>query len=135
MTNEELLIPRWKVISDFPFNKYYPVGKIIIDNGKDAAKIENGHDVFACDWNEFPHIFKKLQWYEERKIEDLPKYVINKTAIPKVIIPVAWVLEEDTHNFKYEKQLFAVCNGRYYPFGLMPATEKEYNEFVLSGSV
>lgn len=75
MTNDELLRPRYKVIADYPGNKYYPVGKIITILDGNRPINDNGYRVQRCDFDEFPYLFKKLQWWEERKEEDMPEYL------------------------------------------------------------
>lgn len=72
---ERLLAPRWKVIQDFPFNTFYKVGGIIIDDGVNVSRNENGIPVYDCEWDNFPAIFKKLEWWEERTVEEMPEYV------------------------------------------------------------
>lgn len=72
---EDLMIPRYKVIADFPFNNYYKVGGIITDHKNISARNENGHAVFACSFSEFPNIFLPISWWEDRKPEDMPMYL------------------------------------------------------------
>jgi len=69
MTNEELLIPRWKVIADYP-GSLYKVGYII----NEADNIE-GRTFFTTTVHKYPHIFRALAWYEEREEKDMPEYV------------------------------------------------------------
>lgn len=86
---EELMKPRWKVIAGYPYCPY-EIG--------DLVEITDLGTSFHCtttrEWNAFTetlddsvnyfsisvfetwlHLFKKLAWWEERSIEDLPKYV------------------------------------------------------------
>lgn len=67
MTTEEnkiadLMKPRYKVIADYPGNNLYKVGSIIEDTGWGVEL--------------FPNIFKKLSWWEERDVKDMPEYVM-----------------------------------------------------------
>jgi hypothetical protein len=76
MTAEELLKPRFEVIADFPLLKN-KVGEIIIAK-KPYWRIELDF-LFLNSSNispeAYPHLFRKLNWWEHRKIEDMPKKV------------------------------------------------------------
>jgi hypothetical protein len=75
MTTEELLKPRYKVIADFPASTI-SVGDIIQTNESTVAyvvEINDHSDKYAM--KDYPHLFKKLAWWEERKVEDMPEYV------------------------------------------------------------
>lgn len=87
MTVEDLLKPRYKVIADFPMS-ICKVGEILEPQGKYFPVIEGGY------WNieiyKYPHLFKKLEWWEEREESDMPEYV-------KVIAEVPyWRIRKDT---------------------------------------
>jgi hypothetical protein len=84
MKAEDLLIPRYELIADFPGRDSFnidKVGSILTDNGERAITDENGHSIFVIKFEEYPHLFRKLNWWEYRKIEDMPKRLICK-AIP-----------------------------------------------------
>lgn len=85
MNKEQLLKPRWKVIADFP-DSDYKVGSI---EDRDWCKYVNSEDeTDGIVWkiSDFPHLFKELNWWEERKIEDLPNYIkiVDENVIAKV---------------------------------------------------
>lgn len=82
---------RYKLISDYPRNNL-PVGLIFEFDVEAVWLILNDEYYFDCkDWpmgvassyyfasiidcEKYPNIFKELQWWEDRKPEDLPKYV------------------------------------------------------------
>ncbi len=80
MTPEELLTPRFKHIASYPISKmYFDIGQILIWNYAEQSYQCSGKDSrisMAKDTIEsFPHLFKKLEWWEERKEDELPKYV------------------------------------------------------------
>ena len=120
MTNEELLKPRYIVIADYP-GKYVKVGRIF------KSDIGEYYD-------RFPAIFRKLEWWEDRKPEDMPKYV--KLVIAGKTQYVHRALDWGRMN----------CNGHplydYYNrvgtlmsscvADLLPATEAEYLEYINS---
>lgn len=66
MTAKELLIPRYKVIADYPNNDVNPVGNII-----NCTQLPN-------DFDEYPHLFKKLEWWQERDLKDMPTHIKHK---------------------------------------------------------
>jgi len=75
MTAENLLKPRWIVIADFP-NSDFKVGEI---EDRDWCQYPDGDDTQKPIWqiSDFPHLFKKLNWWEHRKAEDMPKKVMS----------------------------------------------------------
>src|SRR5678815_6192710 len=71
MSNEELLKPRYKVIADMPLLRF----KI--------GDIHNAHFIPINIWDKetyvrldiYPHLFRKLEWWEERQPEEVPAYI------------------------------------------------------------
>lgn len=104
---EQLLAPRRKVIADWPFNNLFKVGDILIffksmdgENKEYWYHHEATHQNFQDSWfDKFPHLFKELFWWEERSIEDLPKYVKyhngNIQLLTKDMIEFGMVVMED----------------------------------------
>jgi predicted transcriptional regulator len=81
MKIEELLQPRFKVIANFP-DSTRNIGDIIyVDNKKEKYWSENYEKWLST----FPHLFKKLEWFEDRKIEDLPEYLKDHIGVFKVL--------------------------------------------------
>lgn len=134
MTTEELLKPRWKVIADYP-KSTFNIEDILINNSEQDEREyisweHDGKDVYYPD--DYPTIFKRLNWWEERDIEDLPKYIkkIDTEAVYKVL----W------NRYKYppkcvgiwfNREGIDVCfDGQDQDFSLLniykPATEQEY---------
>jgi hypothetical protein len=58
---EELLKTRYKLIADYPGN-YLPIGHIFY-------LIQDEYH------GQYPHLFKKLEWHEDRSENDMPEYV------------------------------------------------------------
>ena len=77
---EDLMQPRYKVIKMWPDmgpGGYFE-GQIITLSGSSNRQyyaVINGNDVYDAFFDTFPHLFKKLEWWEERKAEEMPKYV------------------------------------------------------------
>lgn len=72
MKAEELMKPRFEIIADYPNNDLGEVGQIIY---RDWCYRING-----LEWriSDFPHLFRKLNWWEHREEEDMPKRLISK---------------------------------------------------------
>ncbi len=68
MTVEELLKPRFEVIADYP-NSGYEIGEII------ECKKPLTDEEFVNAFLEYPHLFKKIQWWEKRQKHEMPKYL------------------------------------------------------------
>lgn len=121
MTIEELLKPRYKVINEYPFSLHKlgiiyecPYYYMNIDKGKAWIDFHK----------QFPAIFQELKWWQEREIEDLPKYLKIEDAIRKV---VKWDLGLAT--------VFVTNGLSLKPRGnriniYTPATEEEYLQFT-----
>ena len=116
MNNEELLRRRWKVIADYP-KSVYNVGDIL--NGGWRSE-----DLIYCDtdgprWSHYPHLFKELEWWEERAIEDLPDYVKYQKLIYKAKDKFLASVRCEPHPFD-GKGLDADWGS------CLPATDEEY---------
>lgn len=80
MSADELLKPRYKVIADYPGN-IIPIGSIFWDDIESiniitptgSKSIQSSYPYRHKD--KFPHLFKKLEWWEDRKPEEMPEYV------------------------------------------------------------
>jgi hypothetical protein len=101
MTTEELMKPRYKAIADYPYS------------GRKVGDVFHPSDVKAHSLflDRYPHLFSKLEWWEERKTEDMPEYYKIDGTIYK------W---EREHGLK-------CCIARGH---VLPATESEYNEYI-----
>lgn len=80
MTAKELLKPRFEIIADYP-HLQYNVGRILtpVNEGSNVYDcLESPSSEFIHYPEKYPHLFKKLNWWEHRKIEDMPKKLICK---------------------------------------------------------
>jgi hypothetical protein len=114
MSNEDLMKPRYKVIADFPEPRnhpYYEVGSVI------RAITKEDEEYFG----KYQTLFKPLQWWEERKPEEMPEYVKHITT------GNIWRVKE------YDLPTGAHISGSeissYWAVmkNLEPATETDYN--------
>lgn len=76
MTREELMKPRFSVIADYPGLSY---------NVGDIVEVLTDDNYGIIDMVEYPHLFKKLKWWESRRIEDMPKKLIFGDDIIDII--------------------------------------------------
>lgn len=118
----ELLKPRFKVIADFPDSDY----KVWNIEDRDWTKYVNGEDeTDGVLWriSDFPHLFKKLEWWEERSQEEMPKYI--KSIHGKICDEV---LQYDFKNFGVYIKSFNSISADIRNF--IPATEQEYTQYL-----
>lgn len=116
MKIEELLQPRWKVIADYP-NNGHDLGDIInIYQEKNSVT-----DQQRAFFNKYPHLFKPLQWWEDRAAEDMPEYVKDGKFILKVRYKMA-----------HDGMIYRSTLGNTWHFVhefsniVIPSTESEY---------
>lgn len=67
MTAAELMQPRYEVIAEYP-SCHHELGSIV----------DNVTEYSEAFFNKYPHLFRKLNWWEYRKAEDMPKKLICK---------------------------------------------------------
>lgn len=96
MTAEQLMQPRYEIIADAPLLKN-KVGEIITSDHLSGRITLNFLFAGVADISpdSYPHIFKKLNWWEHRKEEEMPKKLICK-AIPndtEIMEIVKWEMD------------------------------------------
>ena len=84
LTVEELMKPRYKVIHSFPNmgligETGFSLGQIFYPEFKHNKHFFNGVDVGG-----YRHLFEKLEWYDERKKSELPKFIKKGNKIREV---------------------------------------------------
>jgi len=122
---EELLQPRYKVIAEWPCCKYHE-GELITTS-------ESGNLFVACEISgsnilmpvtsipSFKANIRKLDWWEDRDIKDMPEYVKHGDKIYKV----------SDANEKYEGGFMIDAKFTKNPISYndcLPATKQEYLE-------
>jgi hypothetical protein len=77
MKAEDLMKPRFEIIADFPNNDFGKVGEIL---DRDWCKYIEDNEEGGVEWSisDFPHLFRKLNWWEHREVEDMPTRLISK---------------------------------------------------------
>jgi hypothetical protein len=125
MAPEELMKPRYKVIALYP-NSPFKIGEVL-ELGKDEYDAwvylydYDGVDLWHESYfNSYPHLFKKLEWWEGLKPEEMPSYVKHKNGnIYKVS--------------EYSEGLIGVViEGGFWAHlkNLFPATKEQYEEYI-----
>jgi len=113
---KDLMIPRYEVIADYPNNDEYPVGSIKENIGESYCKF----------LDQYPHLFRKLEWWEKRTVEEMPQYLkFHDNEIIKVKnwnMEILWCEREDGGGCS-----LGVWSKGY---GYTPATETEYNDYI-----
>lgn len=123
MTKEKLLEPRFKVIADYP-NSPFPVGHIYGGPLLEQKTIDR--------LNKFPHLFQPIQWFEMRKVEDLPLYLMdNKDAIPKGYKINHYKVSDSYSSIEFYRVMIDNSMWARLP-DLLPATEQEYTDYINS---
>ena len=133
MNTEQLLQPRVKLMQPYP-NSGLKVGEIlykhIFDNGNycyvtNPDILLQGTSKPASDVEPNPHLFRPLEWWEDRAVEDMPEWVKWHSANSGKLY-IAKVIEytKDGH-FKRKPKRFVLTEpltaGQDFP-----ATEAEY---------
>lgn len=139
----DLMRPRYKVIADYPGNGR-AIGEIYYHVAGDAFGIKDiPLFMYDRDLEKYPHLFKKLQWWEDRKPEEMPKYVtcVYKDFIVYKIGQVIEVEKQQSNQLgqyvaglfiaKEKQGLDPVMNCVHYK-NFTPATEQDYLNYINS---
>jgi hypothetical protein len=130
---KKLMIPRYILIADYP-NNAQAVGSII---SSDEAIIDP--TIWCETRDKYPNIFKKLGWWENRDINEMPDYVKNeKGIVKKVFKHYTYILTSGAD--AGEHSVPAVCSFDEMMNGFeklfwrydtcLPATIQEYLEYM-----
>lgn len=119
-TAEELLKPRYKLIARYP-GCDLNIGTLCTADSD--LWVRGNYHLVGKDVEKYPHLFKKLEWWEERTPEEMPEYVNIAGEVLKII---DW---KDNRNG-------TVIRNKHYRYSISlpgssvkPATESEYNEY------
>lgn len=134
-TPEELMKQRYIVIADWPQGNINPfhVGDILEEQSIYFTRINNAKSIHRDEIVKYPHLFKRLCWWEERKPQEMPEYVkrIGILDRSKFIFDRVkeWAIEKDN--------LIGISedNKMVYPPWLQPATEEEYLEYTKQSNI
>ena len=122
-----LLIPRYKVIADYP-DSNQPLNSLLIQTRTVPLfqNNTNGCEMRFSSIQKYPHIFREMEWHEEIKETDFPKYLKRVTG--EVFKIIEYNFKKTTAKYGKEE-----CEEFFYDIGnYLPATEDEYSEFLNS---
>lgn len=110
MTTEDLMKKRYKVIADYPYS-IFKVGEVL-------SSFDQFSYISESDCRKYPHLFKPLEWWEDRKPEDLPEYVKN-------------IWHKTYHKVEKWDTLEFIIDGRVKKHfdNYKPATKEEFEEY------
>ena len=74
---KKLFILRYEVMVDYP-DSPYPVGRVLVDNGQPYFTIQKKDKgphwtTMIKNIHQYPDVFRKMDWWEKRTIEEMPK--------------------------------------------------------------
>lgn len=133
----DLLEPRYEVIAPWPgMPQHSPVGTIISEH--DGIVRFDMPEGMTCEtlfdhWDtlqDYPHLFKRLAWYERRQPEDMPEHVRVNDVVYKFIklhfdkFANCWCLTY-LHQAGRDGSKF-IQRGDFF----LPATATEYNAYM-----
>lgn len=132
----DLMKPRYRVIADWPSLDEIVIGDII------EGEIFESESLFNTPMHDFPHLFKKLEWWEERKPEDMPGYV--KVNSEKTSLFKDSVLKVKLWGKRVSEELYCLIDEdrtktfadlyKYSPEHFLPATKEEFDNYLKSKS-
>lgn len=135
-TVEELLLPRYKVVSPWPCMELEPfhVGQIVTlqkhptDEGEGFIHIPIKHipDSYMRQafFENYPHLFNKLEWWLHRDPKEMPEYI--KWPDTGMVAKVTRYQVDDNASWGV---FFLDDDFSYHLMHAMPATEEEYNNY------
>lgn len=112
-TGIDLMSQRFKLIADYPTNTL-TVGTVI------------NNEAYFHICVQYPHLFKKLEWWEERDKSEMPKYVKYREGYHKVEFAQ-----------KIGGEMWLKIDGierRINAFYTDPSSEAEYQNYLKSKS-
>jgi len=145
MTPEELMMPRYEVIADYPYNPWL-VGEVLsVDEKGELVGQTTGYPDYAYmitekDVAHYPSIFRRLGWWEKREESDMPEYVRRNELNPPTLqingdlepmvhkIKKQWSMGQGWRNSIYTNFISEWENYSYPYSAFIPATQTEYEQ-------
>lgn len=129
LTSEQLLQPRYEVIADYPGSDL-PIGTILLESKLGYCFREDvlttSSNIIATETvTKYPHLFRRLNWWEHRTPEEMPEYLRRKTKDAKVFKAKKHGVEA-THSLGFideNDRILSYCN-------FLPATLQDYTQYI-----
>jgi hypothetical protein len=128
---QELLKPRYKVIADFPKCMYIS-GELLPRDSNWNFELFAEHYVDEAYLKKYPHLFRKLEWWEEREEKDMPEYVKDesgKILVAKWVMENSWLMKMVLYKSPGELQVAHYFVNKNTMCFFLPATQSEYEAF------
>ena len=132
METADLLTSRFKVVADYP-NSPFKVGEILERVQKSTEKWYSSSKTNFCRIIKegviinYPHLFRKIEWYECRKKEEMPTYLKQYNGKGEYFYSKVIEWETNVKAKTLEDPQYGACLDCWSPkYGYYPATEKEY---------
>lgn len=135
MTHQQLLLPRWLVLGDWPGREHdkFNIGDIITDSQspKELPRDQNGNLRWRFEWEKYPQLFKMLWWWEKRDKNELGEHVkFIKDTDNNEVLPVYgfgdYIGIEGFFIHESCKWSEFIWIGKHH----LPATEEDYNQYI-----
>lgn len=123
--------PRFKVIADYP-DSPFGVGQILPLIFKAAGwryeyvTYEGQDYISESQLKEYPHLFKEMEWFEDRKKEDMPKYIKSKRT-GNIGVVEKWNMSKESKAVDTYASVGSYC---WFVTGIEPCTEQQYTDYV-----
>ena len=125
---KELEKPRFKVIADYP-RSIFKIDEII-DNGYEFIF----GDADGLKYSDFPHLFKKLNWWENRTEKEMPKYLKHRLDLVTenwtYDIIESWDMKTLVGWLNEEERKCCSLRSWNPEYGYFPATKEDYENYI-----
>jgi len=112
MSADELQIPRYEMTANFP-DALIIVGEIITGYKGISVFLTEGS---MFDVREYPHLFRKMDWWEKRALHEMPKRLMFSPGISGHIFEIEeW--DMDTFVGWVDKKVRCCCSLLSWPSG------------------
>lgn len=128
MTPEELLTPRFKCIGRYPHSQFI-IGEIYTD--RMCCEILNPDNIEGCMYvfsgSKYPAIFKPLEWWQERTIEQLKTVKFVKVIEYEGYWRVGDIVEAEFSYKDGKPYGYNLRKTQFHPiYKVVPSTKEEY---------
>ena len=124
MNPEKLLQPRFEVIADYPESPF-TIGDILTMNG--SVYGTGNPQQFTREPDKYPHLFRKLPWWEKRERSEMPMYLKHtyngETTFHKI---ESWDMEHFLGWLNEKERSCCSLLTWSFDYTYQPATEEEY---------
>lgn len=133
-----LLIPRYMVEAECPFLTWGEGSILIPEEDGEMYSKEHGYSpsnqkLFLHEMSRYPKIFRPMQWWEGRKIEEMPKWVEARFLSKPHIHPVEYTSIKGQICIRVVGDiLWLDIETACEDWRLAPATEEQYVEYLKS---